>query len=277
MRNSKDEGGFNKSLIFVHIPKTAGSTINSIFDRQYKGAPIFTTDASNIHTSINKFREFPASQRRAFRMIRGHMGFGVHEFLSGPCTYFTMLRNPIDRVISHYSYVLRTPDDPYHDAAKYLGLQEYNCYVQDNWQTRYLSGFEPVGLGHFGEEECTTAVLENAKRNLVQYFDLVGIVERFDETVTLLRRKFAWTLPFYIKRNVTRTRLPKEKYPVQTIAVIEKYNKFDMELYNFGLDLFDKQIGLEGQLFTAELQMFKLLNTLFTLLSQIKIFIKKTI
>src|SRR5678815_616084 len=95
------------TVIFLHIPKTAGSTLDKIIDHQYKRTSIFT----RAYISMDEFKILPEAHREKIRVLRGHMHFGVHEYLPQSSIYITILRNPIDRVISHYYMVLRSSNN----------------------------------------------------------------------------------------------------------------------------------------------------------------------
>ena len=49
-------------------------------------------------------------------------------------------------------------------------------------------------------------MLERAKRNLDEHFSWLGMTERFDESLILLRRTFGWRDVRYVSRNVSRSR-----------------------------------------------------------------------
>ncbi|MEO5579030.1 MAG: hypothetical protein ABIR58_00110 [Gemmatimonadaceae bacterium] len=57
----------------------------------------------------------------------------------------------------------------------------------DNDQTRRIAGEEPP-LGR-----CTSAMFELAKQNLRRHFRVVGVTDRFDETLLLMKQAFGWT------------------------------------------------------------------------------------
>src|SRR5690606_35587137 len=83
----------------------------------------------------------PAS--RHFQLIQGHTNFGIHQYLSQPCTYITFLRHPVSRVVSHYHYVQRQPDNYLYERVKGLSLKDYITSgvteVVWNWQVRQLN------------------------------------------------------------------------------------------------------------------------------------------
>jgi len=180
MRSRKD-----LTLIFLHIPKTGGSTLRNLIKRNYKGQPIFSIDGRRARKSIEAFKKLPEAQRKSFKVLQRHMLFGLHEFLSSPSTYITMLRDPIERIISHYYYVLR---DPEHYPYLYKKVKSQNMSLNislkdyvisgistelDNGQTRLLSGMKNVDFGC-----CPREMLEIAKKNLREHFAVIGLMER---------------------------------------------------------------------------------------------------
>ncbi len=197
-------------------------------------------------------------------MFRGHMGFGVHHLLPGPSTYMTILRDPIERVISYYYFIRRTSHHYLHDfiRSEELDLKafvESKAHVMiDNAQTRIISG---VWHGpKFGE--CTHETLEMAKRNLREDFAVVGLTERFDETLFLLKKAFGWRNIFYIRQNVTANRPRRSELSPATLDAIVKTNQLDIDLYRYATSLFEEQIRRQGPSFAIEVKAFQLVNLL---------------
>ncbi len=94
-----------RALIFLHIPKTAGTTLNRIIEWQYNPLSIFTMDPYRIRATPERLKQLPEARRRRLRMVRGHFYYGVHEYLPQGSTYITMLREPVARFLSsYYSY-----------------------------------------------------------------------------------------------------------------------------------------------------------------------------
>ena len=81
--------------------------------------------------------------------------------------------------------------------------------------------------------------LEIAKKNLEKSFSVVGISERFEESLVLIARTFGWEVPFYENRKVSKSR-PKID-PIE-IELIKKHNQFDLELYEYGKALFEASL-----------------------------------
>ena len=86
-----------RALIFLHIPKTAGTTLNRIIEWQYNPLSIFTIDPYGIRATAERLQELPEERRRRLRMVRGHCYYGLHKLLPQGATYITMLRDPVKR------------------------------------------------------------------------------------------------------------------------------------------------------------------------------------
>lgn len=99
-----------QTVVFVHIPKTAGTTLHLVIERQYHPRKVVSiyTDEENAD-QINRLQNFPATQKQKIKVIKGHTFFRWHQLLSQPCAYFTLLRNPIERFISNYYFLLMQP------------------------------------------------------------------------------------------------------------------------------------------------------------------------
>ena len=112
------------TTIFLHIPKAAGSTLTTIIQRQYRPEEMIKSYelirfAAATHGNLSslesaRFRysyvKTMAPEKLAqVKVLMGHEGFGFHNLFSAPTTYITMLREPVERVISHYYDVLSQP------------------------------------------------------------------------------------------------------------------------------------------------------------------------
>ena len=50
-------------------------------------------------------RNLPPARLRKTRMFKGHMLFGLHKILPQPSTYITVLRDPVERVLSAFYFM----------------------------------------------------------------------------------------------------------------------------------------------------------------------------
>jgi hypothetical protein len=258
-----------RTLIFLHIPKTAGTTLSGVLFREY--GPSSTSWV--LRERLEDFKKLPEERKARMRALGGHMPFGLHEFLPGPVTYATILRHPVDRAISHYDHVVRDRQHYLHEgvASRNMSLEDYVSsgisLEMDNGQTRDLCGagieLKPYADTGVGFGRCSTEMLELAKKNLQEYFSIVGLSERFDETLILLRRALGWRkTPYYVKSNVGRKRPsdPAAQVSNEARRTIERYNQLDLALYEYAARMFEARIGQEGPSFAREVRAFHLLN-----------------
>ncbi|MFW6039199.1 MAG: sulfotransferase family 2 domain-containing protein [bacterium] len=259
-------------ILYLHVPKAAGTTLSDwMFDQVRRGAT--NTDVANLHAGVfyypAGFVVEPSAEERAhaqrvmaredLRAVFGHFHFGVHRQLVRPWTYVTMLRHPVDRVLSLYSFQrLMEHKTGAHHGVRLLEDIDIRAFVADppyaevdNGQTRRIAGAAPsVG-------RCTSEVLDIAKRNLQRAFAVVGVTERFDETLILLCKCFGWSSQLlYYPTNVNTTR-SDQSAPDDVVAQIEKTQWLDMALYDHVQKLMDKQIDRYGPAFTDDLKDFK--------------------
>ena len=223
-----------KALIFLHIPKTAGTTLNRIIEWQYNPLTIFTMDPYRIRATPERLKKLSEQRRRRLQVVRGHLYYGVHEFLPQGATYITLLREPVARFFSSYYFIQRRPLHPMHRkvTTERIGVEDFIRLTphRQNLQCSLVAGIKNNGT-------CDERTLENAKENLVKSFSVVGICERFEESLMLIAKTFDWEVPFYENRKVSKTRPQIEPSAVE---MIREHNRLDLELYEFGKNLFEE-------------------------------------
>jgi hypothetical protein len=245
-------------VIFLHNLKAGGTTFRAILIRQYGARAVYTVGGRRYTTEdLKRIRSLDADKAK---VIQGHIPFGVHELLRRESTYVTLLRRPVERVVSLYRFLLtgrlwRMRDEGPLDLSGLAGFVERSALPEvDNGQTRRLSGLAPA----FGR--CPDGMLEVAKANLRECFSVVGLTERFDESVVLARRLFGWKPAFYLKTNVTRSGPREEAVTPAARRAVERHNELDLELYRYAEGLLEEAIGRQGPGFRAELAAFRSLN-----------------
>ena len=251
------------ALIFLHIPKTGGTTLHSVIDRQYPKQAIFHIKGTRVREYTERFKSLPEEERANIWCLKGHMPFGLHTHLPQPSTYITMLRDPIDRMISHYYFVKKVPSHKLHKEviSRNMSLEDY---VASGIAARLNDGQVKLISGAISQRDpASIDALEAAKRNLREFFVAFGLMERFDESLILFGRLLGWKSIYYVKRNVTKTRPSKSEISPQTLKRIESYAKLDMELYEFAKQRFEDKLH-EQDIGRKDLLAFRLLNQLHT-------------
>jgi len=263
------------TLIYVHIPKTGGETFENILRRIYgcsrhTASQFFGFDEQlTFQDRVNQLKEKDAPFKKKLRVLYGHAGFGTHELLSQNVDYVTFLRFPVELVVSFYYHHLRHFPQRLQNArtGKINTLQEILAgevppkqrLLADNIQTRFLAAQGGV-LPEVEYGQCTKAMYEKAKENLEKHFSVVGITEKYDASLLMMKRKLGWAYPFYYKKNVNTHRPGLHELSTATRDIIFKHNTYDLDLYNYARYALDLSIEEEGGSFPRELKYFKSLN-----------------
>jgi hypothetical protein len=224
------------AAVFLHVPKTAGMSFGQIVLRQFPRRARFQVDAADLASFEARWNELPADRRRGVRCIHGHVPFGVHAVLPEPVAYVTVLREPVDRIVSAYHYALRRPELPAHRALVEgrLSLHDYvTSELSDDVhdaQTRALAG-GALASGAAASGPAGPEALARAVRNLAERFAVAGLCERFDESALVCRRVLGWSNVCYVERNRNRRRTPLADVPAPTVDAIRRRNPLDLELH----------------------------------------------
>lgn len=242
--------------IFVHIPKTAGSTIRTLLAQNYLTSEMraFGGQAENF----DRFAQYIKNNINSFSLLHGHFAFGLGSFSKRPVKNFTILRNPVRRFFSDYFFATYYKDHNLHDKIKsgelsiedYAGLGERNPYF-DNLMTKYLAGLDAGGI----YRRPTRDDLELAKSNLQQGIIAFGITERFDESALLFARELQWEKPFYMNKNISEKSI--NDVSRKALDVAEPWLVLDRELYEFASDLFSQRVQSLGSEFATALAAFR--------------------
>ena len=210
-------------LAFSHIPKTAGTTLNYILKRHFahrhllveyrKPPPVYTSKDLDFDLKIN-----PAIRSIAGHTLKPYVDFGRD------LTWFTFLRNPVDRFLSHYQH-------QYRSVEKFrIPLRDWmRTYERQNWMTRMIAGTEDV--------EAAKQILAN--------FAFVGLMERFDESLLLLKHLAIPDLDIAYKPKNVSARMATS-FDDHLSEVIEQ-NSLDIELYEYAENRLQSQLDSLGE------------------------------
>jgi len=250
----------NQTMIYIHIPKTAGNTLHRILHREYmlKRGNVFQF-ANPL--KIKKFIALPEGFRKKLSLIKGHLHYGVHNYINMPAQYFVMLREPIKRTLSHYNYLRVSRDtmlykemkqnkytlDELFESGRVLNL--------DNCQVRFLCGVDNIPFDGVTEQHLESAI---NNLTLINNQDGIGIAEYFDESILLFSQKFNWRMPWYLRRNVNNNPLLKlTDLNSQTMEKLKHFNRYDEILYRKAHELFKLKLDSANPSFAKEVAAFK--------------------
>jgi hypothetical protein len=252
-----------EKLIFLHIPKSAGSTILPIFKRQYKRDSFFVP---GNHPNLSAIKEKLVSTS-SLRLCFGHMDFGMHDVVGQPYKYATILRDPIERVISQYYYVKRQPKHHLYNQAFKENNYSLAEYVESGLSTELNNGQVRIliGAGGFHKNlytkydipfgKCEPWMLGEAKLNIEKHFVFCGLQEYFDESLVLMKKELGWRWDIgYVSQNITHSRKKVSELDSKTLKIIRDANALDIELYDWSKANFLSRVEEEGSYLEKELR-----------------------
>lgn len=88
-----------RRLVFLHLPKTGGTTLDHHFAKAFAPEEICPKNAE-LHL-------MPPEELARYRYFSGHFVYDQLRFIPGPIFTVTVLRNPVERVISNYYFLKR--------------------------------------------------------------------------------------------------------------------------------------------------------------------------
>ncbi len=228
---------------FLHIPKTAGSTLSSILQRQYLGNKMFSL-SGDPNVDIQNFNLRSEQYKANTKLFLGHSQIisGIERADTG--VIITILRDPVERVKSFCQHAAEGKSEYLRDKfpPESFNLDDFLACGDislSNLQTRFL-------IGHAKFETLNkNQAIDQALKNLFNKISYYGIQEYFDESLIIFSKALNWRLPVYIRKN---TRDPKKqiKFESRHIEIIQRFNQIDIAVYNQAKESFMQKINSQS-------------------------------
>lgn len=237
-------------FLFVHLPKCAGTSLLKMLSEIGPRRFVVVAETQSkkeawelLHANIKKQK----IKIHELDIIAGRNVYhGMHLPSERAPFYFTFLRNPIERFISHYSYLAKCASDPQHPShsmardrvirdGQIISIQEFVERGKGrDILTRTLaaaSSAEESGDSWWHPDRNTA--LEKAKW-LLQQMGFIGFVEQFESDAQHLFSKLR-IAPDSQRINVSQS----EKFQVdaETLRKIRNLNELDLETFEFAKQL----------------------------------------
>lgn len=209
--------------IFIHIPKTGGTTINCVMNNsKWQTMPDFNYRHINHDTKRSNSKDI-------FNPIN-YDKYSDYKI-------FMLLRHPVDRLISEYYFIK--------DRSEFMSLikpspNNLKQYIKSKQTQNYMIGFL-LGKRMYDTNYVNRTdfeLVKNSIRNLPIY---TGIFEKYQESMTYFENKtgIKWPKKVEVKR-ITLNRPEIDDISDEIRDLILKNNQLDYELYEHCLKIFNE-------------------------------------
>jgi len=207
-------------IVSIHIPKTGGSTFREFLILAYgKKLLLDHVDKPELEQTGNPIKVNPYT-----RIIHGHFVADKYDKLYPRARLVTLLRDPIERIASHYFFWLRSPD-------------------ADNPICQRMIK-EKLKIEEFAEMPEIINIQSRMCRNKrARDFTYIGIMEDYDKSIELFKKMFGVKGKYCFKiylQNKEKSLKARYNIPDEARKTIMTSNKKDVELYNEGRDYFNE-------------------------------------
>lgn len=214
------------TIIFMHIPKTAGTSTRLSLQSVYRDKYFNLTPMQDPWPDLSGCHNFQA--------------FSGHILLDHPIyekfdrfIHVAMLRNPVERVMSQYNYLRTAVIHPLHQFAIKTPLKE--IFKTDRAGAEW--GMSDLMVRHIGQGD-----LNQAKSNLTEIFSYFGLTERYDVFFNGLASKLSWFWESSRYDNISV--YDNVFFDDSDIEMIVEHNQLDIELYEYAKSLKDSNVKL---------------------------------
>lgn len=247
-------------LLFMHIPKAAGSTVNTFFAKHY------SENQYAIHIESNKKWESSPDKLKKLNFLSGHIRFYVFNKTLDLDNYYkvTVIREPYAQLRSHLAWIKRLAmpgeEQRLRQHSKYIQLfarklattdfaepedlqalvgslqalvgplAELEAQLIDNYQVRYFTWIRPGRT--VDDTDAKKAIAASAT------FDRIGIAESIDGFMKEVASDLSWPLPNdFVRENITQDFYDLDISNSESRAALRPLVKHDLALYDFLVNL----------------------------------------
>ena len=218
------EGTFKSdadTMLFVHIPKTAGVSLGRSFRQAFdKFHSVQWNDVARTFRNATRIATYDQSKGGIRQVIMGHYGWPElqiwrnHEL---PMKCGTILRDPVERVVSNYNYNSSDAHPGREDfQARFPTLESYIINLGNDVQLSQALGF----IDSF----------ETALRKFTTHYTFLGTTEKLSASLAHLGRSHGLPKMKEFRENVGKVR-QKSEIPSDLRRLVEDRSHNDRKMH----------------------------------------------
>jgi hypothetical protein len=218
-------------IVSVHIPKTAGTSFNydlaQVFGqrllRDYGDWPESTTPEGTLHNERCRADMLADAERigQQYDAIHGHFTASKYAGVFPVTALVTMVRDPYQHAVSTYEHARRVSASPH---PGFRLFKEARMSLLD-----FIEAFPNHQALYFGGIS-------------VEDFAIVGVTERYQQTIALFEALFKIAMPRHSARQNVNPDKPGLEYEIapEVRRAIERCRPEDIALYRQACERFGK-------------------------------------
>jgi hypothetical protein len=242
-------------IVFHHIPKTAGTSIIELLRRNFSAEELLLLYGHEGRSHRDSFASAITNKDVKLRCVALHNPEEIVPIIPGQYRCFTMLRDPVERVVSLYHYALKVAHRyPQRDLPGQAILR--NCWTLGDIYKELGEGYETSSDTHrifrefFNGATRSLLAMQDTKIELGFFEDLnrtlmnqvleflrakyvVGITEAFQLSVNRFARCFNWSVITYPRERIYDRMC---ETPGPTRELIRRYNRIDSIIHKEYVD-----------------------------------------
>jgi hypothetical protein len=218
-------------IYFVHIPKTAGTSLRSLFAADFPPEAFAFIYLPPNGISFKELCDLPSARKDKVRIVYGHYPFGADKKFGKPGKYVTFFRETSARLVSNYLHHVRSGLTAKQSIGEYFVRNKPKD--MDNYAVRLLSGVDH----NVNFMNMTAQHLDIAKQNLTIHFDVFGLFEEMSESINRFRTVLGlMSTPISFKN--TRPKHQNTEISADELRIVVAANDLDVRLYEFAKERF---------------------------------------
>lgn len=255
-----EERGSDLALVFLHLPKTGGTTLHHHFSAHF-------TPEETCPERYSNLQSYSLEELRQWRFFSGHFNADEIRRIPRPLFVVTVLRDPIERLLSNYYFWKRHRAD-YIELNGLIGLQitkagtlldflrsdsPHIFPTATNWMTSQLAGAvlaTPDGYALIRDGEqigwlSEAQLVSRALQNLLS-FDVFGDISQLADIYGTVAQKFGMAPLTQVARLNAREDAHElmDPYVPEPItpeiqSLLEEKTRLDRVLYKLARDHWD--------------------------------------
>ena len=221
---------------FIHIPKTAGTSVRYMLYNQFRASEIYPNNVDYYLYNRGRYvslKDFKVNSEKYItkktKLLMGHFRmFPINNCKERTPKTFAFFRDPTYRIVSSINY--------HKEKGK-----RYERYTKEEILLMIEKKESQQMAKTFGYDSKKNNIAETLDR--ISGLDAIGITEYMDLSIQNINKTFGWKLSDINHRNKSKNRKDRDA------SIIEKINSLDMVdaiVYKHALKVFVDQCKVNG-------------------------------